>query len=235
MMRARIILVSGAIFLGGLLPVLADTSFQIGGSDSHVVRWNRFVDVLYDLHNTAQVKYEIRQVSRIGGYPRHPEFYEEISYYDKKSGKLLSVIQWEREAEKRGLDKVLSMFKEEKPKMPRDRIHSISVNVYDDQGHVVRDYSATYLPTHRNAPSQTLIFLHQYNGDLHAFRGFDATGNRLFEQCEGNLDGKEVELSLDDVEIAYAIDEKNGVMQTRHYRACFDGLTTTAAAYLTPH
>ncbi|NOZ10783.1 MAG: hypothetical protein GXP09_07090 [Gammaproteobacteria bacterium] len=233
-MWMRLVFVCSVIFTGISPPVLADSSFQVSGSDSHVTRWNRFVDVLYDLHNTAQAKYEIRQVSRIGGYPRHPEFYEEISYYDKKSGKLLSVIQWEREEEKGVIDKVFSMLKKEEPKAPRDRIHSISINIYDDQGRVIRDYSATYLPTHRNAPSQTLIFLHQYNGDLHAFRGFDATGNRLFEKCEGRLESKGVDLSLDDIEIAYAVDEKDGVMQAKEYRACFDGLAVTADVYLSP-
>jgi hypothetical protein len=187
--------------------------------DSHSVRWNRFVKNVYELHKKNITGKSVREERRIGGYPRHPDFYEEIHYYDSANSRLLGMIQWERDKSERGLD----------------AIHSIAVNIHDNQGRVVRDYSATYLPDYRNAPTQTLIFLHAYNDKLHAWRSFDASGNWINESCSGRYQGKEVDIMQDEDEIAYAQDDPKSVMFTPAYKACFSALPEKAGEYLQPH
>ena len=70
---------------------------------------------------------------------------------------------------------------------------------------MIRDYVAAYLPTYRNAPTQTLVSLYSYNGDLKAYRTFDATGDRINERCEGTLNGQDVNFMLDEDEIIAAL------------------------------
>ena len=55
-----------------------------------------------------------------------------------------------------------------------------------------------YLPVFRNAPFQTLINLHHYEGKLDVFRQFDASGTRIYEQCKGRFLGGEVDISLEE-------------------------------------
>ena len=200
---------------------------QMDVNDDQVSRWNHFVDHLYRVHLQRVAAREVRTESRIGGYHRHPDFYEEVRYIDARSGHLLSVILWEREG--RGLlDGLLQRFRPEDPQAARRRIHSITVYDYDAEGRVSRDYSGTYLPRHKNAPIQTLIAVHHYNGALHAFRSFDASGARVYEVCRGRYQGRRVSIELDEDDLAVAEDDPGSILNQPVYRACFGGLQATA-------
>lgn len=184
----------------------------------HVHRWNKFADDLYALHRTQLAEHSVRTEVQMGGYAGRPDFYREERFYDADSGRLLSTIQWEADNP--------------------DTIHSIAVYRYDAQGRVSRDYSATYLPDYRNAPTQTLVFLHRYPAGVHAFRSFDASDEVLLERCQGEIDGKAVYISLDIDEIDAArgqlYSDHSGIMATPEYAHCFTGLPESAAAVLPP-
>lgn len=200
-------------------------------TDAHSRTWNRFVDALYALHLKRTHEHRVRTTTVVGGYPRHPDFYDDVRYYDANTGRLLSRVLWQRnDTDTWGrLKSVLGI------RASRDRahVHSIAVYIYDGQGRVARDYSATYLPDYRGAPTQTLVFLHGYPGNLHALRAFDASGNPTYERCTGTLDGKPVDLAFDEDRI---FDLRRGAAEARSpvYRACFDPLPVTAGADLTP-
>jgi hypothetical protein len=102
------------------------------------------------------------------------------------------------------------------------------VYVYDDSGRIQRDYAAIYLPWTRNAPIRTFVNLHHHNGEAHAFRQFDASGEPQFERCRGRHDGRPVDISLD----PYLIDDP--LRRTTAYRACFEGMPAQAGRYLAP-
>lgn len=70
-----------------------------------------------------------------------------------------------------------------------------------------------------------------YRPTLTAFRKFDASGRRVYEDCEGKFQGKAVDIELDEFDMAR---EHAGEMQTAVYRACFASLPATAGKYLTP-
>ncbi len=196
--------------------------------------WNRFVEELYALHHKRLAAHRVRESLRIGGYARYPEFYEEVQYIDAASGRVLSTIQWERERLEGLWGGLIAWFRGPRPQRDLRHIHSIAVNVYDAAGRLLRDYSATFLPDHRKVPSQTLVFLHDYPAGLHAWRGFDASGNRVYEGCRGELGGAPVDLNLDDDDIANALDGETGLMDTPAYRACFARLPEAAGPYLRP-
>lgn len=177
----------------------------------HVRTWNTFADECLALQKQQLAQTQVREKTRIGGYAHQPQFYIEHTYYDAKTGVLLSRMQWEREHP--------------------DRMHTCEVYIYDDQGRVVRDFAAAYLPQGRNAPVQTLINLHEYNGDLHAFRQFDASGDRIYEYCEGTWHDKPVQLRIFEDDLYGTSD----VTSTPVYSACFKGLPMKAGEYLDPH
>jgi tetratricopeptide (TPR) repeat protein len=143
-----------------------------------------------------------------------PEFYREIKYYDEKTGRLLSTIQWE--------------------KAHPDTIHTIQVYFYDSQGRVSLDYVAAFYPVFRNAPIQTLISLHNYNDGLHAFRQFDASGERIYESCNGRYFDENVDITLEDYELSPFARQKPAVMQSEAYTACFGDLPIEAGHYIHP-
>ncbi len=180
----------------------------------HVRTWNRFVDALYELHSEYLKRYEVRSTEDIGGYSGHPDFYREVTYLDADSDRVLSRIQWERQHP--------------------ERIHAIEVYIYDDAGQVIRDYYARYYPVHRNAPIQTLINLHNHNGDLHAYRQFDASGYRIYEQCAGTLAGKDIYISLEEGELPTLRNRSPAALPDPTYRACFEGVPGSALAFLDP-
>lgn len=185
------------------------------GDNDHVTRWNKFVDDIHALHKRQIKKYDYRVETRIGGYSGDLKFYKEEKFIDKASGRLLSIIQWEREHP--------------------DHIHSIDVYVYDKKGRVKRDYSALYLTFSRNAPQQTLVNLYAYNGDLKAWRQFDASNERIGERCSGTYKGKKVDIEMDDMDILDATDVKDGPFSKPDYKACFRGLPVDGAGkYLMP-
>ncbi|TDY00054.1 hypothetical protein [Thiohalophilus thiocyanatoxydans] len=178
---------------------------------THVRTWNRFADQTLALHNKLIDELPVKRETDSGGYAHLPDFYQEESYYH--NGKLISRLQRESETGKP---------------------HVIEVFIRDDQGRVVRDYTAAYLPEYHNAPTQTLVSLHAYNGELHAFRSFDASGELVVERCTGTLEGKEVNLlqDLDQIFQAAQLDEE--LQQTREYRRCFEGLPREPGKYLRP-
>lgn len=181
----------------------------------HVRTWNRFADALLDFHRQRLARRRVRTEERIGGYADIPDFYREVSYYDSGSGRLLSRIRWERDHP--------------------DTVHVIEVYIRDAQGRVIRDYTAAFLPYYRNAPTQTLISLHRYHGDLHAFRTFDASGDRIFERCQGSWRDRDIDLMLDEDAIYEQEGEPGSTMESLVYKACFGDLQTTVEGYLTPN
>jgi hypothetical protein len=180
---------------------------------NHVRVWNRFAEQTLDLHKKLINQLSVTRKTRIGGYANLPEFYREDSYYHNE--KLVSRVQWEREQP--------------------NNLHVIEVYVRADNGRVIRDYTAAYLPQYRNAPVQTLVSLHAYNDGLHAFRSFDASDELVVERCTGELDGKKVNILLDLDQILEASETDGGIMQSREYRRCFAGLPDQAGEHLTPH
>ncbi|MEW6330309.1 MAG: hypothetical protein AB1560_02510 [Pseudomonadota bacterium] len=201
-----------ALFLFTVPATALSASIAMDVNQEQVRQWNRFAQMLVELHEKAVAQHEIREseeTGRHGGEFAGRFSYREVSYHDAKSGRLLSRIR-------RGTDSP-------------DKIQMIDVFIYDPSGRVTRDYTAIYLPWARNAPIRTYINLHQYQDGLHGFRQFDASGNRLYEQCRGKYSGGQVDLSLED----YRIDEN--ITATTAYRACFGKLPATADNYLTPH
>lgn len=200
-----------------LMPVYA-LAEALEEDNVHVRTWNAFTDDLYRLHQQQIAGRKVREKSSLGGYPGRPGYYRQVEYYDADSGRLLSVIQWESA----------------NPAL----IHAITVNRYDEQGRLLRDYSSSYLPDYRNAPSQTLIFLHGYNDGVHAFRSFDASDDLLYERCEGVFRGEKVFFGMDIDEIEEAAGElyqnNSGIMADPVYTHCFGGLPETARGVLPP-
>lgn len=184
----------------------------------HVYRWNHFADDLYALHQQQLAEHKVRKEAALGGYAGRPDFYREERFFDADSGQLLSVIQWEADSP--------------------DTIHGIEVYRYDDEGRLSRDYSSTYLPDYRNAPVQTLIFIHRYNDDLAAFRAFDASNELLSERCKGRDGDEEVFINLDIDEIEAAMAQRYqhnaGILTEPVYLRCFEDMPETAEAFLPP-
>jgi hypothetical protein len=179
-------------------------------------RQNWFVQAVYDLHLKSVEGREIRAERSTGGYAREPDFFEEVNYHDRASGRLLSTIRWER--------------------AQPDRIHMIEVYRYDDRGRLARRYTAWYTPHRREVPRSTWISLYAYNGNLVAYRQFDATDARVSEICEGRHSGKPVSISLwEPLDIATAEVDPEGIMTRPEYRACFGALPVRSAGkYLIP-
>lgn len=190
----------------------APSAIAMTPDEDQVKTWNRFADTVYALHERALATHEVRSTEAVGRYGG--EFakrfsFRETSYYDAKSNRLLSRVRRDQD----------------KP----DNVHIVEVYVYDPSGQLTRDFSFIYLPWARNAPIRTFINLHQHSKDLHAYRQFDASGNRLYENCEGKFSGREVKISLEDFQI------KPDVTSTQTYKNCFTKIPANASGYLTPH
>lgn len=198
--------------VGLLLMGTAYAAEPMKEDNQHVRSWNAFADNVYQLHQKLSQVDGVSTKTHIGGYAGMPEFYREERFYIGE--RLISKVQWEKAQE--------------------NVLHSIEVFIHDDQGRVIRDYTAAYLPTYRNAPTQTLISLHRYHVQLHAFRTFDASGYRIIERCTGSLKDSEVNLLLDEDEIDAALGDPNSIMASDEYRACFGDLQTEAGKYLQP-
>lgn len=192
----------------------AQEQSRITVDHEQVRTWNRFARHLYQLHVNVLKQHRIKTTEQRGGYARMPNFYREVSYFDAATGRLLSRIAWETAQPK--------------------NVHVIEVFIYDASGRVTRDYLAAYLPRHRNAPIQTLINFHNYDGELHAFRQFDASGNRIYEQCRGRHFGEPIEISLEETEIVPILGAPSPITRTENYTACFSGLSAQAGKYLDP-
>ena len=192
-------------------PSLAE---KMKGDNLHARTWNKFANDILILHNKIVKSQDLTKQTTLGGYFGNPDFYNEEVFTDKASGKLVSRVQWERNNP--------------------SNLHSIEVFIRDKQGRVIRDYAAAYLPNYRNAPTQTLVSFHAYNGKLEAYRTFDASGDRIGERCVGTLKGQEVNFLLDEDEIIHALDGDSDRMEQPDYKACFKGLREEAGKYLTP-
>ena len=182
--------------------------------NEYVRKTNKFADNTLALHKQLIQEIDHKLEKSVSGYHGTPDFYNQEKYINKKNGKVISVVTWERDNP--------------------ENLHTIEVFVRDSKGRVIRDYAAAYLPTYRNAPTQTLVSFHAYNGDLHAFRTFDALGDRLVERCTGKFKGKKVNMLLDEDDLIDAIHGDSKIMQEAHYKACFKGLPKEAGKYLTP-
>jgi len=186
----------------------------VDGHNQHARTGNTFARQVLALHNKLIAQTHATRKTRNGGYANYPDFYREETWYDANGG-LISRLLWERDN-------------------PQN-LHTIEVFIRDAQGRVLRDYLAAYLPDYRNAPTQTQVTLYRYNGELSAFRGFDAYGDPIVERCTGRFQGGQVDFVLDENEIYEARVGRSDAMKRPEYQACFAGLAETAGDYLTPH
>lgn len=179
-------------------------------------RLNGFVDDLYALHKNrlqGRAFYTTEEIGGYGGLTDDLEFYNKVNYYDSKSKQLLSTIKWER-------------------KNP-ENIHMIDIFMYDEQGRLKRNYSASYLPSRRISPLETLITLHYYNNRYHSFREFDTSDIQIYEQCNDINDMKKTYIAYHYEDIPDSYQELDTDEQVL-YRACFDHTSSTVEPYISP-
>ena len=181
-----------------------------------VTQWNHFADSLYVLHQSLIKDKSIRTEEEVGGYGgvTAGDFYNEIRYYDNKRNLLISKVQWELE----------------RP----DVIHNIEIFIHDDEGHLLRDYYAGYLPYHRNAPLHTMINFYGDTDELMSFRQFDASGERIYEQCSGKHFSDDVDISLENDEWLAPSGESLKLIASEAYIACFGDTPKEVGKYLNP-
>ncbi len=177
---------------------------------------NGFVEEIYRVHEKRLEKREYYTTEKIGGYggmTNNLEFYNEINYYDSKTRKLLSTIKWERENP--------------------ENIHMIDLYIYDEKGRVKRSYSASYLPSRRVSPLETVVTLHFYSNGTHSLREFDAQNVNIYEQCNNINDETETYFAFHYEDIPESYTElEEGVRDL--YRACFSNASKTAEPYISP-
>jgi hypothetical protein len=212
-MQLQLITAGTVLLLATISAWAAGTQIiQMEIDDDDAMSWNRFASKAYDLHKQQIAGRTIRETEETGEYGGTAASgyrYKETSYHDARTGLLLSRVRVDRD----------------RPQI----LHIIEVFVYDEQGRVARDFAAIYLPWSQNAPMRTLINLHRYNHDLHAYRQFDASGERVYEQCKGMHAGKKVDISLEQQDIGPQTTASDA------YQACFAGVQETVGAYLVPH
>lgn len=203
--------------LGVSLPIssFADNTNDAKAKEDnkHIRKWNGFADNALKLHQALIKKHPHDVKKSIGGYSGNKDFYIQEQYISKKTGKLISQVQWEKA----------------KP----DVLHSIEVYVHDDQGRVIRDFMVAYLPGYHNAPVQTLISFHQYSGKLHGFRSFDASGDRTLERCQGEHKGKAFEFLMDEDDL-YAASMEGNPIEEKVYALCVGKLETKLGKFILP-
>lgn len=184
----------------------------INVDDATVRQWNQFSDKVLALHRATLARVEHRKEVRTGGYTgdyfNDPDFYIEETYFAKSDGRLLSKVQWEKDH-------------------PQN-VHVLEVNVYDERNRLVRDYMVAYLPWGRNAPIQAFVNLHVQADAVKGFRQFDASGERIYEQCDGRINGRNVSIALNSHQIVPPFTEQ------KDYRYCFAELPLEAGAFLDP-
>jgi len=211
----KIFLVMCMLWLGGIGTVQAASVLSAPKNyESEAKRWNRFVDDLYALHKKRIAGKSVEIKERMGGYFQKENFYKEQSFYDNKTGKLLSLIQWEKRKSK--------------------NIHVIQVFFYDNKGRPSHDYAASFRTGDHDDPSATEISLFDYPTGLQVFRQFNASNEIIFEHCEGKSKGKPVAIHLDVIDLEEFRDEPNTIMTTPAYKTCFGRLPESAASFLPP-
>lgn len=180
-------------------------------AETQAERWNRFADQVYQLHLktiAAQPARSEESTQAYEGDMAKNYTYRETQFFAAGSNKLLSKLRVDQDD-------------------PSKRYY-LEVNVLDSQGRVARDYIALYLPWAMRQPARTFISLHAYPGELHAFRQFNASGQRILELCEGRLQGEKVMLLFEEAELDKTPEPSAA------YRACFGGLPLQAGEYLSP-
>lgn len=193
----------------------ADTSLPAGLEKRHQL-WNSFADKLYTVHKKRLQNSDYYTRENVGGYgglTNEPEYYREVKYFDRDSRQLLSIVKWEL--------KFSTGF------------HMIDLFIYDDENRIKREYTATYLPSRRTSPSETLIIFHYYRNKLHSIREFDASNVLLYEQCTDTEQADKVIFSFDYVDIPESHSELD-IAKQEDYRACFDHAAISAEPYLDP-
>ena len=189
---------------------------------TQVKTWNQFADDLLTVRDHLHEQYDTHRSelsADYGGSFSQGMGYTETSHFNKKNEHILTRVRHQRiTASETGTG----------------HINSIEVYIYDKSGNLVRDYLAAYLPGYWNAPIQTLINFHKNIDDLRAFRQFDASGRRIYEQCKGKFFDEAVDISLEDYEIPNHAGELKDMFKRETYRACFDGLPVSASNYLNP-
>ncbi len=189
---------------------------------TQVKTWNKFADDLLTVRTHLQKKYTTHSTKTsadYGGSFSQGMGYTETSHFNKGNGHILTRVRHQRIT----------------PGDSRNgHINYVEIYIYDKSGRLVRDYLAAYLPGYRNAPIQTLINFHKNVDDLNAFRQFDASGRRIYEQCTGEFFNETVDISLEDYEIPNHAGELTDTFVREAYRACFDGLPVSASSYLNP-
>jgi len=181
-----------------------------------VTQWNTFADSLFVLHQSLMKNNSIRSEKEVGGYGgvTAGDFYTEIQYYDTKRNLLLSKVQWELE----------------RPNV----IHNIEIFIYDDDGTLLRDYYAGYLPHHRNAPLHTMINFYGEEEGLMSFRQYDASGERIYEQCSGKHFAEDIDISLENDEWLSPTGEAITLFASESYIACFGDTPKEVGKYINP-
>lgn len=187
-------------------PAMAKPFDHLQVDQQQVHDWNQFTQRIYELHQQLVQTRDVREERSQGGYYGMKNYFTEVKYIDRKTKQLLSRIQWEN--------------------AHPENIHLIEVFVYDAKGEVMLDYLSAYLPQSRNAPIQTLINLHYSDNELKAYRQFDASGNRIYEQCKGEFFGKAVHLSLDEDQIPFTAPQFQNPLYNDVYPQCFGDLPT---------
>lgn len=209
----QIRLITALVFSLTVFPLWAASPqiTQLEVDEDQVTAWNRFATKVFALHKQRLTGREVRTTEttgEYGGVMAKGYFYKETSYHDARNGQLLSRVRVDRD----------------KPEV----LHIVEVFLYDDQGRMTRDYAAIYLPWSQNAPMRTMINVHRHQPDLHAYRQFDASGNRIYEKCQGTAAGAKVEISLEQQDI------NARTTASEAYRNCFAGIQDTAGVYLSP-
>lgn len=189
------------LFLLTLVSTVVNATEPVKEDSKHVRVWNKFADDTLRLHKQLTDGKNLQVKTKVGGYANLKDFYIEHRYF--YNDKLISKVQWEREHP--------------------ETLHTIEVYVHDNKGRVIRDFMAAYLPFFHNAPTQTLISFHHYNDNLHAFRSFDASGDKVLERCTGkNKKGEEVNMLLDENDL---FNDPDNIIGSKEYNSCFAGLT----------
>jgi len=213
--RFRSLIISMLILAAPSMTVAKERLSPMKADIKQVKQWNLFADSIYNLHKAQIENTPIRTEEEVGGYGgvNAGDFYKEVRYYNKDTGQLLSTIQWELE----------------RP----DVIHSIEVFVYKhDRVHL--DYSATYLPHHRNAPVHTMVNFYGDTDGLRSFRQFDASGEHIYEQCYGQHFDEDVDISLEDYQLLAPGPEVTAMMKQESYLACFGDMPKQVGKYIDP-
>lgn len=78
------------------IPLQAEERQAMKEDNQHVRRWNGFADNLLKLHKQLNNQQIHVIKTQMGGYAHLPNFYKEHKYINKKSGNLISQVQWEK-------------------------------------------------------------------------------------------------------------------------------------------